>query len=188
MALSLGEAYRALGLRAELAPGQMALRQAYRRRLLEAHPDKGGDPEAFQKVRLAGELLLKKTVKAKSSPKARATPQAAGSFKGPAVKKAAAKGPQRLASLHEESKELDGFFRSLGKAAQPAPDQASSAPSNGPELLLKLRQARRLRGQAREALPAPMRAEVCRSLAAISQEEEEESGSEQDMVVEPEAR
>ncbi|CAJ1389452.1 unnamed protein product [Effrenium voratum] len=104
---------------------------------------------AFQKVRLAGELLLKKTVKAKSSPKARATPQAAGSFKGPAVKKAAAKGPQRLASLHEESKELDGFFRSLGKAAQPAPDQASSAPSNGPELLLKLRQARRLRGQAR---------------------------------------
>ncbi|CAJ1337727.1 unnamed protein product [Effrenium voratum] len=104
---------------------------------------------AFQKVRLAGELLLNKTVKAKSSPKARAKPQAAGSFKGPAVKKAAAKGPQRLASLHEESQELGGFFRSLGKAAQSAPDQASSAPSNGPELLLKLRQARRLRGQAR---------------------------------------
>ncbi|CAE8597248.1 unnamed protein product, partial [Polarella glacialis] len=33
------------------------VRRAYRDRLLQAHPDKGGDPEVFQRVRRAWELL-----------------------------------------------------------------------------------------------------------------------------------
>jgi hypothetical protein len=52
---SIAEAYEALGL--EPGADREAIREAYRERVKETHPDLGGDPEAFIRVRAAYERL-----------------------------------------------------------------------------------------------------------------------------------
>ena len=55
--LTVSEAIRILGLRRPVDPD--ALKRAYRERAREHHPDRGGDPRAFQQVQAAYELLLR---------------------------------------------------------------------------------------------------------------------------------
>ncbi len=49
------EAHQLLGLGASATEDE--IRSAYRKRLISTHPDHGGDPVEFQKVRVAGEML-----------------------------------------------------------------------------------------------------------------------------------
>ena len=53
--MTLSEAYRTLGLRAEATLAEV--KTAYRRRVAEAHPDRGGTAAEFIKVRAAYEIL-----------------------------------------------------------------------------------------------------------------------------------
>jgi DnaJ-domain-containing protein 1 len=54
--LSTAEAYRRLDLRA--GADESEVRRAYRRKVKEVHPDRGGDEEAFKRVTEAYETLL----------------------------------------------------------------------------------------------------------------------------------
>mmetsp|Transcript_64295 Transcript_64295/g.119487 ORF Transcript_64295/g.119487 Transcript_64295/m.119487 type:complete len:370 (-) Transcript_64295:45-1154(-) len=73
MVLSVQAARAVLGLHA--APTWEQVRSAYRSALLEAHPDKGGDPERFRQVRRAWELLAYR----RKNPVAHHVPGRAGS-------------------------------------------------------------------------------------------------------------
>ncbi len=54
--MTLSEAYHILGLSADATPAEV--KAAYRRRVTEAHPDRGGSAAEFIKVRAAYEILL----------------------------------------------------------------------------------------------------------------------------------
>lgn len=47
--------YRVLGLEPHARPAE--IKRAYRRRALQTHPDREGDPESFRRVRRAYEVL-----------------------------------------------------------------------------------------------------------------------------------
>jgi hypothetical protein len=55
--LSRAEAYDALGLDADGDADEATVREAYRDRVKEVHPDRGGDEEAFKRVNRAYETL-----------------------------------------------------------------------------------------------------------------------------------
>jgi hypothetical protein len=57
--LSQAEAYRALGIDADPADGveESTVREAYRERVKDVHPDRGGDEETFKRVTEAYETL-----------------------------------------------------------------------------------------------------------------------------------
>jgi len=54
--ISPAEAYRRLGL--DPGADEAAIRAAYRRKVKEVHPDRGGDEEAFKRVTMAYETLV----------------------------------------------------------------------------------------------------------------------------------
>jgi hypothetical protein len=55
--LSRAEAYDALGLDADGDADEAAVKRAYRDRVKEVHPDRGGDEDAFKRVNRAYETL-----------------------------------------------------------------------------------------------------------------------------------
>lgn len=106
-----------LGVAPECSPCEA--RRAYRRQLLEAHPDKGGSPEAFNRVRRAWDILRAKwhprsrnlrtgnTASTKSAaPVQRARPYTCPK-QGPA--------PSRLCSVHFQTQQSSLFGQGVGR-------------------------------------------------------------------------
>eukprot|EP00439_Symbiodinium_sp_Y106_P038052 s1887_g4.t1 len=91
-------------LRVEPGAGLRAVRRAYRERLLKVHPDKGGDPEEFRQVRLAGVLLLSQSKAVTPKPHKRQVckPQSRVSRPARATRPKELPDPSRLASVFQD--------------------------------------------------------------------------------------